>query len=195
MCILSQIKSYYRKYDADRIVQGDVLNEVKFLDWDWDTEKDKVVTYEKKLPYIVILTQDCDLEQDSKYRTTAAKNNDKILQSVLVSPAYGWEEFIKGDHLQDYNLKMEKISGSDQKKKIRQQQVPRFHYLEEDKANQIPPLVIDFKHYYTLPMEFLRHIYKEHYAYSLEELFREALSQRISFYLSRIGLPEIRPNE
>jgi len=195
MCILSQIKNYYRKYNAYRIVQGDILSEVKFLDWDWDKEGKNIVTYEKKFPYIIILTQDCDLEQDFKYRTTAVKNNDKILQSVLVCPAYGWQEFIKGDHLQEYKLKMEEISSSDQKKKIRKQQVPRFHYLEEDKTSQIPALVIDFKHYYTLPVEFLRHIYKEHYAYSLEELFREALSQRFSFYLSRIGLPEITPKE
>jgi hypothetical protein len=192
MCILSQIKAYYRKYDADRIVQGDILSEVKFRDWDWDTKKNNVIIYEKKLPYIVILSQDCDLEQDFKYRTTEVKNNDKILQSILVCPAYGWQEFIDGIHLKDYKLKMEEISSTEQKKKIKQQQVPRFHYLEEDSEKQIPPLVIDFKHYYTLPVEFLRHIYKKHYAYSLEELFRESLSQRFSFYLSRIGLPEIK---
>lgn len=192
MCILSQIKNYYRKYNSNRIVQGDILSEVKFLDWDWDITRNNVINYEKKLPYIIILTQDCDLEQDFKCRTNELKNDDKRLQSVLICPAYGWEEFIRGDHLKDYELKMEKIS-SDQKRKIRQQQVPRFHYLDEDKENQIPPLVIDFKHYYTLPVEFLRHIYKDHYAYSLEELFREALSQRYSFYLSRIGLPEINP--
>jgi hypothetical protein len=110
----------------------------------------------------------------------------------LVCPAYGWQEFIDGIHLKDYKLKMEEISSTEQKKKIKQQQVPRFHYLEEDSEKQIPPLVIDFKHYYTLPVEFLRHIYKKHYAYSLEELFRESLSQRFSFYLSRIGLPEIK---
>lgn len=192
MCVLSKINNYYRKYNAERIIQGDILREVKFRDWDWDTRKNDVIIYEKKLPYLAILTQDCDLEQDNKNRiTTSARNQDKFLQSILVCPAYGWEDFIRGDHLADYSLKMEMISSSDQKKKIKKQQVPRYHYLEEDLENQIPPLVIDFKHYYTLPVEFLRHIYKEHYAYSMEELFRESLSQRFSFYLSRIGLPEI----
>jgi hypothetical protein len=191
MCVLSRISNYYRKYDAERIVQGDILRAVKFRDWDWDTKKNDIIIYEKKLPYITILTQDCDLEQDYRYRTTEVKNQDKFLQPILVCPAYGWEDFIKGDHLVDYKLKMEIISSSDQKKKIKQQQIPRYHYLEEDLENQISPLVIDFKHYYTFPVEFLRHIYKEHYAYSMEELFREALSQRFSFYLSRIGLPEI----
>jgi hypothetical protein len=192
MCVLSRIDNCYRKYNAERIVQGDILRAVKFSDWDWDPKSNDIIIYEKKLPYIVIMTQDCDLEQDFRYRTTAVKNQDKILQSILVCPAYGWEDFIKGDHLQDYKLKMETISGSDQKKKIKQQQVPRYHYLDEDLEKQIAPLVIDFKHYYTLPVEFLMHIYKEHYAYSIEELFRESLNQRFSFYLSRIGLPEIR---
>ena len=191
MCLLSQIKTYYRKHNADRIVQGDILREVKFSDWDWDTEKNNVIIYEKNLPYVVILTQDCDLEQDFKYRTTTVKNNDKILQSILVCPAYGWEDFTKGDHLKDFELKMEVIT-SDKKKLIRTQQVPRFHYLEEDSESQTPALVIDFKHYYTLPVEFLRHIYIKHYVSSMNELFRESLSQRFSFYLSRIGLPEIK---
>ncbi|NPV61890.1 MAG: hypothetical protein HPY61_04545 [Methanotrichaceae archaeon] len=172
-------------------MQGDVLREVKFSDWDWDTEKNEVIIYEKKLPYIVVLTQDCDLEQDFKCRTTAEKNDDKILQAILVCPAYGWEDFIKGDHLKDFNLKMESIN-SNKRNLIKTQQVARFHYLEEDPESQIPSLVIDFKHYYTLPVEFLCYIYKRHYVTSMNELFRESLSQRFSFYLSRIGLPEIK---
>ena len=144
MCILSRINAYYRKYDADRIVQGDILSEVKFRDWDWDTKKDNVIIYKKELPYIVILSQDCDLEWDFKYRTTAQKNDDKKLQSILVCPAYRWQEFIDGVHLKAYDLKMENISSTDQKKKIKQQQVPRFHYLAEDSDKQISPLVVDY---------------------------------------------------
>lgn len=194
MCVLSQINTYYRKHNANRIVQGDILKEVKFTDWDWDKEKNDVTIYNKKLPYIVILTQDCDLDLDSKYRTSPGKNDDKILRSVLVCPAYGWNDFINGDHLMEYSLKMQTIKSSSKKNDIQNQQVPRYHYLEQDLDNQIPPLVIDFKHYYTLPVEFLRYIYKNHYVSSMNELFREFLSQRFSFYLSRVGLPEIRKN-
>jgi hypothetical protein len=191
MCLLSQINTYYRKHNAGRIVQGDILREVKFTDWDWDIKNSNIEIYEKVLPYLVIITQDCDLDQDFKYRTTTTKNNDKLLQSILVCPAYGWEDFIKGDHLIDFDLKMESIN-SNQRNLIKHQQVPRYHYLETDSENQTPALVIDFKHYYTLPVEFLRYIYKKHYVSSMNELFRESLSQRFSFYLSRIGLPEIR---
>lgn len=194
MCLLSQINSYYRKHNADRIVQGDILKEVKFTDWDWNAKKNNIEIYEKNLPYIIILTQDCDLEQDFRYRTTIMKNNDKLLQSILVCPAYGWQDFIQGDHLKDFKLKMERIN-SNQRNLIKNQQVPRYHYLEIDSENQTPALVIDFKHYYTLPVEFLRYIYKKHYVSSMNELFRESLSQRFSYYLSRIGLPEIKKHE
>jgi len=120
MCVLSRINNYYRKYDSERIIQGDILREVKFRDWDWDTNKSDIIIYEKKLPYLAILTQDCDLEQDNNNRTTTvARNQDKFLQSILVCPAYGWEDFIKGDHLADYGLRMEAISSSDQKNKIK----------------------------------------------------------------------------
>lgn len=194
MCILSQIKTYYRKHNADRIVQGDILRDIKFIDWDWDVKKGDVITIEKELPYTVILTQDCDLEQDFRCRNNSKTNNDKMLQSVLVCPAWGWEEFIKGDHLLDFDSKMEIIPTARQKQ-IKIQQVARYHYLDSDLENQIPPLVIDFKHYYTLPINFLGHIYKKHYVTSVNELFRESLCQRFSFYLSRIGLPEIKTNE
>lgn len=70
MCVLSKINNYYRKYNAERIIQGDILREVKFRDWEWDTRKNDVIIYEKKLPYLAILTQDCDLEQDNKNRIT-----------------------------------------------------------------------------------------------------------------------------
>lgn len=136
MCLLSQINSYYRKHNADRIVQGDILKEVKFTDWDWNAKKNNIEIYKKNLPYIIILTQDCDLEQDFRYRTTIMKNNDKLLQSILVCPAYGWQDFIQGDHLKDFKLKME-IINSNQRNLIKNQQVPRYHYLEIDSENQL----------------------------------------------------------
>jgi hypothetical protein len=49
MCVLSQIKTYYRKHNTDRIVQGDILKGVTFSDWDWDKEKNNIKIYEKKI--------------------------------------------------------------------------------------------------------------------------------------------------
>ena len=38
-------------------------------------------------------------------------------------------------------------------------------------------------------------ILKKHYIGSMKELYREDLSQRFAYYLSRIGLPEIEKIE
>lgn len=56
---------------------------------------------------------------------------------------------------------------------------------------QLPELVIDFKHYYAIPRDTLFRMYPEHYLVTINQLFRESLSQRFSNYLSRIGLPEL----
>ena len=72
---------------------------------------------------------------------------------------------------------------------VQNNQNPRYHFLKGEKMYQVPNIVIDFKHYYTIPRDELYKNYKNHYIGSINELFREALSQRFAYYLSRIGLP------
>jgi len=64
----------------------------------------------------------------------------------------------------------------------------RYHYLKEDKDKGIPELIIDFKHYYTIHIEVLYNS-EDKYLCSLDDLYKEDLSQRFASYLSRIGLP------
>jgi hypothetical protein len=57
--------------------------------------------------------------------------------------------------------------------------------------NFLPDLVIEFKQYYTIPTHILYRFYENHFVGSLKPLFRENISHRFAFYLSRIGLPNI----
>ncbi len=190
MCKLSQINTYYRKHSFGRILQGDILRDVKF---NYAVQEDSEIV-EYYFPYIIVLSQDCDLQQDFNNRTdeSSDKNHDKYIQSILVCPAYLSDDLKKGEHLKRLGLTMER-KNSKQFSTITTNQNARYHYLERNPEYQVPHLVLDFKHYYTLPLEYLYGIYEKHYITSLNELFREALSQRFSFYLSRIGLPEIPP--
>jgi len=215
MSTLSQIDSPYRKHSEDRIVQGDILRDVTFIEWELNEENPRQSpVFDKTLPYILILTQDCDLEQDFKNRCDIENSNedeekhDKFLQSILVCPAYNAEQFKKGEHLEDFGLKMEAYKDRKRWNDIKGNNNARYHFLEKSsheyenpdlakisREYQIPDLVLDFKHYYTIPRNVLYTIYKKHYIASLNELFRESLSQRFSYYLSRIGLPKIAPSD
>lgn len=52
--------------------------------------------------------------------------------------------------------------------------------------------MIDFKIYYSLPIEYLIQYYKQEYVATVNELFHERLSQRFADYFNRIALPEFQ---
>ena len=189
---LSKIDSMYVKHTSKRICQGDILRNIDIIDWNIDDISGEYEISEASLPYVIVMTQDCDLEWDFNFRSEpAAAKHDKYLHSVLICPAYISEVFKKGDHLKSSGLKMN-TWGGDNYKKILQQSNTRFHYLEQNQALQVPQLIIDFKHYCTIPRNALYMMYAEHYLATINILFRESLSQRFSSYLSRIGLPELK---
>lgn len=183
----SKIKKKYRKSPNSRLYQGDILKDLDFVvgDAGLDTEKDHV-----SLEYAVILSQDCDIEQDYNSRGKES-NNDKYLRSMLVCPAYHIEQFALGKQIDDWPMRV--FSIKELEKLRRNDEYKRYHYLSKHEDYLIPELILDFKHFFTLPRKFLYDRKKEIYLASLSELFREELSQRFSGYLSRIGLPELMP--
>lgn len=179
---------YSCKYEiksGNRVLQGDILESLEHT-------FDKIVGNELEtvvmtFPYALVLTQDCDLESDFDNRAdTARKDNDKYLQSILICPAYLAESLKQGKHLEELELKMASWS-SDLWKPILRNHNERFHFLPSDSEFSIPDLILDFKHFYTVPRDdlYAKHKYKA----SVAPLFREHISQRFSNYLSRIGLP------
>lgn len=185
----SKIETVYRRHDRDRVCQGDLFEDFVYPEW-VSREGKKIKIQNRTIPYLIVLTQDCDLEGDHRNHTTASEKQDKYLQSILVCPAYQADKLKEGNHLEKLGYTME-YQNKNNWKAIKQNNNPRYHYLETFK--QIPALAIDFKHYYSIPRDIL---YKEmkadhHYIGTVNELFRESLSQRFAYYLSRVGLPEI----
>lgn len=184
----SQINAVYRKHDPlDRVYQGDILQDLTVISLEYVSGEYDIITID--LPYAVVMTQDCDLEWDYKNRTNI-KTHDKYLPTILICPAYLAELLKTGSHLKNFGQTMNTWS-SDQFKSIKQQKNDRFHYLEGHPDMQVAELVIDFKHYYTIPRDVLYQVYKKKYLSSLNQLYREYLSQRFVNYLSRIGLPDL----
>ena len=176
-----------------RIVQGDIIRDVEHVEY--VKEQRGVIEVSKIVfPLSVVLTQDCDLEQDFKFRWSRENrptNQDKYLLSVLVAPLYNVEHVYDGMHLSELGLQMMTIS----KKKtpgeyLRNNERPRFHYIEFDSAVPIVPSVIDFKHYFSVNGVYLKRLKRSNFVCRLPDLFREDLSLRFANYLARIGLPD-----
>jgi hypothetical protein len=189
-----RIDARYIRHVEDRLCQGDIVRDIRLVTWAEQTaDSDNIQITEKEIPYGVVMTQDCDLEQDKQNRSSAeSKNQDKFLQSVLLCPAYPAADIRAGTHLSDENLVMERLN-SDRWKVVKGNNNARYHYLPEHPDYQIPESVIDFKHYFTVPREKISTTLKlQRRIGSVGELFREDLSLRFAQYLSRIGLPELR---
>jgi hypothetical protein len=173
-----------------RICQGDIYKDVEFIEY--AIEKAGVIEISKIVfPFVVVLTQDCDLNQDYKVRRKETSNHDKKLISVIVAPLYNVEHIYKGDHLSELGMTMAEIKKDRSPgKTLRQNQTPRYHYLEFPANIPIVTSVIDFKHYFTVNVEYLKRHKKANFICQIGPLYREDVSQRFSSYLSRIGLPE-----
>ena len=184
----SQIKNRYRQYRKTRICQGDIFKNLLIsIGSGSDTYHEL-----RDLKHAVVLSQDCDLEQDFTERNSehsGQEEQDKHIDTILICPAYGFEDFTKGEHIAGRRMKpfessklRDRLKGNDVFK--------RYHYLSEDLENGIVELVVDFKHFITAPRSLLYNSRKEKYIATINEIYREELSQRFANFLSRIGLPD-----
>lgn len=182
-----------RKQKVSRIRQGDIFKDIEFVEH--VTEKSGVLEVSKIVfPLVVVLTQDCDLEQDYKARWSHNRptTEDKWLLSVLVAPLYNAEQVYLGDHLGDLGMRMQAINKKKSPgKRLRKNEVPRYHFLEFRTDINIVPSVADFKHYFSVNVNYLKAIKATKFVCNVAPLFREDLLQRFSAFLARIALPEI----
>ncbi len=183
-----------KKKKRRRISQGDIFKEIEFIEY--IIEKEGELEISKILfPNVIVLTQDCDLAQDFMFRTGKPKQmtQDKYLLSVLVAPLYNAEYVYSGEHLSKIGITMQTINPrSSPGKYLRNNETPRYHYIEFPPEVALPPSVIDFKHYFSVNVEYLSFIKKTNFVCQVSELFREDISYRFASFLARIGLPEIR---
>ena len=76
-------------------------------------------------------------------------------------------------------------------KYIKQNNNPRYHYLDfPDDISISNTQIIDFKHYFTVNVDYLIKNKEQDFICRVSELYREEISQRFSNFLSRIGLPK-----
>lgn len=189
------MSKYLKRLPVDRAAQGDIYRKIRVPNSASPVngeDGEELEITEIEYPYAVVLSQECDLEQDHLNRENAQDKHDKFLPAILFAPAYLAEKLRKGEHLKDVDLKMQNIN-TERWKIVKKNDNLRYHYLRKDPNFGVLDLVIDFKHYFTISRDlfFINILNDQHYVASLDFLFREDLSNRFCHYLSRIGLPEI----
>jgi hypothetical protein len=182
-----------KREKSNRIRQGDIYKNVEYIESVRERAGD-IEILKIEFPLVIVLTQDCDLEQDFKFRYGRKEpkptTQDKYLLSVLVAPLYNVEHVYLGQHLDQINIKMQLIDKkSTLGSNLRSNQTARYHYLEFPPEVPIVPSVIDFKHYFSVNVEYLKNIQKDNFICSVSPLYREDISLRFANFLSRIGLP------
>ena len=181
--------------ELPRICQGDIYKNIEYLEY--ATENCGIVEISKILfPLVLVLTQDCDLQQDYNYRLNeqSSSSQDKYLLSVLVVPLYNIEHFDVGEQLSEIGLKMAQFprkGDATDNKRLKQNEIPRFHYLDFPEDSELVSSVLDFKQYFAVDIKYLNSISKSNFVCKISELYREDISHRFSSFLSRIGLPNI----
>ena len=183
----------------DRVCQGDIFRDIEYIEYYKESDGNFEIA-KIEFPLVLVLTQDCDLTQDfnskmelkkKKPDDTKEYNQDKHLISVIVAPLYNAEHVFVGEHLSDIDMKMQNLrEGSRTKIQfLKNNEVPRYHYMEFDENVQLPATIIDFKHYFSVNVEYLLEVKSANFVCKIAELYRESISQRFANYLARIGLP------
>jgi hypothetical protein len=172
-----------------RVCQGDVFRDIEYIEYVAEAGQ-KLKMSSIVFPFVVVLTQDCDLEQDDTVRTVGAESDhDKQLISALVAPLYNYAHVREGTHLRDLGMTMQKIV-SKKAPYVHNNEIARYHYLEFDPTHvQLPPSVIDFKHYFSVNVSYLKERIGTNWVCKIAELHREAFCHRFAAFLARIGLP------
>lgn len=181
----------YLRHELPRLSQGDILRDLELVEWGTvggSPPEQQITLTRRRLPYAIVLSQECDLYQDLQNRSDFQKpTQDKYLHSVLLGPAYVAQRVREGSHLAP--LKCELLNRN-RWNSVQQNSDPRYHYLPAAESLQVPDLVLDFKHFITAPRGILLDLKREAYLASLGQLFRDNLSQRFAHFLARIALPD-----
>jgi hypothetical protein len=180
-----------------RLSQGDIYRNVTIVEGEYPDNLDQTL-----FAYSVLLSQDCDLQQDwdanlelMKLTSTDIKERrkleDKLLRHLILAPCYVAEAFKDGIHIKERY--MQTWNTKEMEKQIKANKHIRYHFLPSEPGLQEQNLVVDFKHYFSIQRDQFYELAKRRgkfeYVCSIAVLYREALSKRFGDYLSRIGFP------
>jgi hypothetical protein len=185
---------YVRTQATDPLRQSEILTDVVQRRQSLQSlDAEKPVLENISHPLAVVITQDCDLEQDFRARQSNPSNetaiekkvSDKLLPNILLLEAISATELLG------------KVSG-DIRKRVRQNKDERYHVLQEippehdAQSNGLPALGVDFKRVFTIPTDelYVQLTSNAKRRTCLSSPYLEHLAKRFADFQSRVALPQ-----
>jgi hypothetical protein len=191
--------------------QGDIYRDVEYIESLNEDSDGSTFSISKLIfPLALVLGQDCDLLSDGALKNPSLppgrkrpSNSSAALITVLMTPLYNSEEFFAGNHCSDLieslflSTSTVAVPGPirstpihmNSREPIMKGENARFQYMHFNARDPLVDCVIDFKHYFSVKMEYLVSNRRQCFG-RIDVPFRESISQRFGYFLSRIGLPE-----
>lgn len=159
-----------------------------------DNEGVNVVEYE--FPLAIIISQACDVIAMESLVQSKSGKPAKFMPSILMCPIYEQNAAKSGQHVRDafdqlsLNFVSENAFKGDDYKVAERDWHYRIHALtvEVGENTVIENAVIDFKHYFTVPMTYLV-AHKNNRLLHLDDLFAEQITLKFATYLTRVAIP------
>ena len=148
-------------------------------------------------PRVIVMTADCDLEQDFNTRFSSERPSESsdIVRHDYRHPAL-LPHILLCDMYEEQDIRTRLPMGSEVWRRIRQNQNERYHHLHgvSQGGREIPPdLYLDFKKAFALPTE---SVYMAVQADAVARMgimppiYIHDLMHRFYGFLSRVGLPD-----
>ncbi len=201
----SAASPYLPSDTAARLRHGEVLASVRerrvSVGQDPDGGGELFDVEEVTHPFAVVITQDCDLEQDVGARAivVTAQMKEEDRKKLLRSKENGTLHNVLLVEAYDASTKEKGVGGSDIWKRVVQNKDERYQYLapnheQNDLSGQpIPALLLDFKRVFSCPIGQLHEDIQRGRTFRRARLippFGEHLAVRAGHFLQRVALPE-----
>lgn len=179
--------SLINKSENSKVELGDIRRNIVLKEADFICNE--MYINELRLPYVLVVSQSCDLERH--YEDISSLTDNQLL-GVIVVPLYPLSIFMLGEHLKGLS-KTAQQHGQKLIDRYRKEEHPRYHIIDIDNNKRLnhnlpDSFVIDFRHHITVSYDL---IFSAKCTESINLIYREEISQRLFYYLSRIGLPNI----
>ncbi len=192
---MSTVSKAFKPQFKDQICQGDIFQNVKYSYIDSEDDKGvNIIEYE--FPLALIISQACDVIAMDDIISQKSGKPSKFMPSILMCPIYEHNAAKAGQHIKDafdqleLRFESENTYQGDDYKVAKRDWHYRIHALKvkADEKTVIDNAVIDFKHYFTVPISYLIS-HKSDRVLRLDDLFAEQITLKFSTYLARVAIP------